>query len=57
MGGGLESRCVGRVYSAVGAVHRMFNTAAFLNSPTVTRQWGGDNTRHPNHIHIHDTEK
>jgi len=27
MGGGLESRCVGRVYGAVGAVHGMAPSA------------------------------
>jgi len=39
MGGGLESRCVGRVYSADGAVHGTIHT--FRTTPD--RPWGPPN--------------
>ena len=38
MGGGLESRCVGRVYSADGAVHGTIRTAHTTNPKTRCRK-------------------
>jgi len=41
MGGGLESRCVGRVYGADGAVDRTVHTtyAAALKTTTHPKTW------------------
>ena len=43
MGGGLESRCVGRVYGADGAVHgtiRNGNTHLTMGSTVMYRNYG-----------------
>jgi len=41
MGGGLESRCVGRVYGADGAVHTTY--AAALKTTTHPKKLGAEN--------------
>ena len=42
MGGGLESRCVGRVYGADGAVHRPHRTQ-WLSRPPPIQKLGAEN--------------
>jgi len=45
MGGGLESRCVGRVYGADGAVHGTISCNSTSNAPD-------DGRLHPKHIEL-----
>jgi len=42
MGGGLESHCLGRVYSAVGAVHHPHRTQR-LSRPPPIQKLGAEN--------------